>query len=243
MTYKEIVYIILDELKSASDDSFYTEDHVIFLTEKYRALLLKQKYADIKKIIPESNYQTICLDLIEIPAINGEPCEGGTYLRSKEKIPYIMEIGNPTVYPLDYYQGNITYVSRNRMKYVGHNRWLQNIIYASLGPDNYLYFKSSNPQFTQLEKVNMTGIFENPQEAFDLQCSDSDITCDILDMEFPLEESLVAPTIEYVLKSLLGASYRPKDDNNNANDDLSDLVSYIRRNAKSDLQKQIEGNA
>ena len=72
----------LDQLKLVSDDATYTVEHVLFLSNKYRSLLLKQSYSDIKKQIPESNYQTICLDLIEVPAISGEPCEGGNYLRS-----------------------------------------------------------------------------------------------------------------------------------------------------------------
>lgn len=33
--------MVLDELKTNSDDSFVTEDHVIFLLGKYRFLLLK----------------------------------------------------------------------------------------------------------------------------------------------------------------------------------------------------------
>lgn len=224
-TYKELVYMVLDELKSYSDDAVYTEDHVIFLLRNYRTFLLKQRYSDIKKQIPESNYQTICLDLIEVPAISGEPCEGGSYLRSKEKIPFLMKIGIPRVYPVDYYQGEITYVSRERMRYVGYNKYLQNIIYCSLGPDNYLYFKSFNPQYLYLEKVRMTGIFEDPEAASELQCPDEngDTTCDILDMEFPIEDALVPPMIELVVKELLGAEYRPKDETNDAKDDLSDV--------------------
>ena len=140
MTYREAIYLVLDEIKSLSDDALFTEDHVMFLLDKYRAFLLKQRYSDIKKQIPESNYQTICLDLIEVPAISGEPCEGGSYLRSRKKIPFLMKIGNPIVYPVDYYQGEITYVSRERMRHVGYNKYLKNIIYASIGPDNYLYF-------------------------------------------------------------------------------------------------------
>lgn len=127
-TYKELVYMVLDELKLYSDDAVYTEDHVILLLDKYRTFLIKQGYSDIKKQIPESNYQTICLDLIEVPAISGEPCEGGSYLRSKERIPYLMKIGTPMIYPVDYYQGEIAYVSRERMRYVGYNRYLHNII-------------------------------------------------------------------------------------------------------------------
>ena len=224
-TYKELVYMVLDELKLNSDDALYTEDHVIFLLKNYRAFLLKQKYADVKKQIPESNYQTICLDLVKVPAISGEPCEGGTYLRSKEKIPFLIKIGTPRVYPIDYYQGEITLVSRDRMRYVGYNKYLQNIIYTSISPDNYLYFKSANPQYLYLEKVKMTGVFEDVQAASELQCPDKDgnIVCDILDKVFPIEESLTAPMVELVVKELLGAEYRPKDEANDAKDGLSNI--------------------
>lgn len=225
-TYREIVYSVLDEIKSTNDDSFFTEDHVIFLLNKYRTFLIKQRYSDIKKQIPESNYQTICLDLMEVPAISGEPCEGGSYLRSKEKIPFLMKIGTPRVYPIDYYQGEITYVSRERMRYIGYNKYLQNIIYCSLGPDNYLYFKSFNPQYLYLEKVRMTGIFEDPKAASELQCpnENGDIVCDILDRDFPIESSLVPPMIELVVKELLGAEYRPKDEINDSKDGLSEVA-------------------
>lgn len=241
-TYRELTYMVLDELKSSSDDAQFTEDHIMFLLDNYRTFLLKQRYSDIKKHIPESNYQTICLDLIQVPAICGEPCERGTYLRSKEKVPFLMQIGTPRVYPTDYYQGEITYVSRDRMRYVGYNKYLQNIIYCSLGPDNYLYFKSSNPQYLYLEKVRFTGIFQNSIEASNMQCPDNsgETVCDPMDRVFPIEGALVPPLIELTVKELLGASYRPKDDINNAKDDLADLASFIRRNAKSNLQKALE---
>lgn len=243
MTYREIAYMCLDQLKVASDDSYYTIDHILFLISKIRALLLKQTYSNIKKEIPQSNYQTICLDLMQVPAITGEPCEGGTYLRSKEKVPSTMTIGTNIVYPIDFYQGtHITYVSRERMRYVGTNKWLKNVIYTSKGPDGYLYFKSSNPQFLYLKKVKMTGIFEDPDKAAELECdSNNNLECDVLDREFPLEEGLVASVIELVIKYLSGAVYRPKDQENDANDDLSDLVAFIRRNMKSEFQKSIEG--
>lgn len=226
MTYRELVYLILDEIKLNTDDAQFTEDHIVFLLNKYRAFILKQRYSDIKKYIPESNYQEICIDLIQTPAISGEPCEGGTYLRSKVKIPYLIKIGNPMLYPIDYYQGDITYISRERMRYVGHNKYLQNIIYASLGPDGYLYFKSSNPQYLYLEKVKMLGIFEDPKEAINLQCSGEEETksCDILDYTFPIEEALVPPIIELILKELVNAEYRPEDKQNNADDELSKVT-------------------
>lgn len=241
MTYRELVYICLDQLKVTSDDSYFTVEHILFLISKIRALILKQRYSDVRKEIPQSNYQTICLDLIQVPAITGEPCEGGAYLRSKEKIPSTMSIGTNIVYPVDFYQGtHITYVSRERMRYVGENRWLKNIIYASEGPDDYLYFKSNNPQFLHLEKVRMTGIFEDPDKAAELECESDDKQCDVLDREFPLEEGLVSTVMELTVKYLSGAVYRPKDQSNDANDNMSDLMTFIRRNMKSNFQKQIE---
>lgn len=225
MTYREIAYMCLDQLKIASDDSYYTVEHVIFLVSKVRALLLRQKYSDIKKEVLQSNYQTICLDLIQVPAIIGEPCEGGPYLRSREKVPSTISVGNTIVYPIDFYQGvHITYIDRERMRYVGENKWLKNIIYVSKGPDEYLYFKSSNPQYLYLEKVRMVGIFEDPEKALELECdTEENSSCDILDKKFPLEEGLIPQVIEMVVKYLSGSVYRPKDQENNASDDLSTL--------------------
>lgn len=227
MTYREVVYMCIDEIKGMSDDATYSEESVIFLINKYRMFLLKQRYSDIRKPIPESNYQTVCLDLVEIPAISGEACGNGSYLRSKRKVPFLSKIYNPEVYPTDFYQGEITYVSKERMKYVGMNKYLQNIIYCSLGPDNYLYFKSSNPQHKYLERVQVVGIFEDALAASELQCPDEngDIICDILDRTFPIEDSLVPPMIELVVKELLGAEYRPKDESNDAKDGLSEVAT------------------
>lgn len=74
-TYKELTYMVLDELKIVSDDSHFQEEHVLFLLDKYRAFLLAQRYKDIRKEIPESNYQTICVDLKQVNAIDGTPVQ------------------------------------------------------------------------------------------------------------------------------------------------------------------------
>lgn len=222
MTYNEVIYMVLDELKLSSDDSFYTKDHIIFLLVKYRSFLLKQRYSDIKKQIPDSDYQSICLDLIEVPAISGEPCEGSSYLRSKNKVPTTMMIGNPRVYPMDFYQGEITYISRDRMRYVGYNKFLRNIIYCSKAPDGYLYFKSWNPQFLYLEKVRFNAIFEDAKEASELACPEENGTiCKLEDKEFPIEDSLVPVLISLVVQELAGPRDANKDENNDANDNLS----------------------
>ena len=110
--------MVLDELKLISDDSHFREEHILFLLDKYRVFLLKQKYSDIRKEIPDSNYQTICIDLERANAINGLPCEGSDYLRSVKELPNIMQIGKQRISSMDFFQGNIAYINNERFKYV-----------------------------------------------------------------------------------------------------------------------------
>lgn len=232
-TYRQLVYMVLDELKGTTDDFTFTEDHVMFLLSKYRTFILKQRYADIKKSIPESNYQTLCFELIEVPAIAGVPCEGGTYLRTKSKVPFTMKIGSPKVYPVDYFQGsNITFISRERMKYVGYNKFMQNIIYCALGPDNYLYLQSSNPQFLYMENIRFTAVFEDAESASELECNKEGKICDTIDRLFPIEDALVPPLIELVVKELRQAEYSPADEQNNANDDLDNVAMVANKQSR-----------
>ena len=228
MLVKEIVYMCLDLAKAnTSDDSFWTEEHVVFLLKKYRSFLIKKEQDKEKSttdIASEFEYQQICLDLEKAAAIDGEPCTGGYYLRTTQKIPKILEGNEPRVYPIDFYQGiNISYIPRDRMRYVGTNKFLQNIIYVSLGPDLRLYLNSSNSQFLYLKKLRMSAVFEDFDNVSNYLCDDdgSSTACDVLDETFPMREYLVPTLIELVVKELVGSVYKPSDDKNNASDDLA----------------------
>ena len=228
MLVKEIVYSCLDLAKAhTSDDSFLTEEHVVFLLKKYRSFLLKKEQDKRKasmEITSEFEYQQICLDLEKTPAIDGEPCTGGYYLRTTQKIPKILEDNKPRVYPIDFYQGiNIAFIPRDRMRFVGTNKFLQNIIYVSLGPDMHLYLRSNNPQFLYLKKLRMSAVFEDFDEAAGLLCDDdgSSTACDVLDQEFPIRDYLVPTLIELVVQQLTGSEYKAVDNKNDADDNLS----------------------
>lgn len=230
MLVKELVYSVLDLCKAAtSDNNFFTEEHVIFLCKKYRAFLIKKEQDKEKAsqdVASAFETQQICLDLEKVPAIDGEPCTGGYYLRTTQPIPRILEGNIPRVYPIDYYQGtNISYVSRDKMRYVGSNPYMKNIIYSSIGPDLYLYLNSSNPQFLYLKKLRMSAIFEDFDAVSDLLC-DNDGTsqpCDVLDMEFPIRQYMVPTLIELVVNELSKGIILKEDETNNAKDDTPDL--------------------
>jgi hypothetical protein len=125
----------LDEIKAISDDSYFNEDHIVFLLNKYRVALLKKAYETTAATIPESNYQTVCVDLEQYDSLAGNICGNGRYLRSVQKIPYTLPFGKTKVYTSDYYSKEINFVSRDRMRYIGSNRYTKNNIYASIAPD------------------------------------------------------------------------------------------------------------
>ena len=226
-TFREIGYMIYDELKLSSDDSYFNIDHVYFLMNKWRSFILKQKYSDVKKEIPEQNFQVICLDI----DYNND-CITGDEVKSIQKLPDITNLGGTDLISditpkNDFFKGiEFSMVSRDRMKYVGHNKWLQRVIYFSLGPDRHLYLKSGDIDYTYLQGVSLTSIFDNPEDAVALSCDKEDLNeCDIYENEYPLEDGLIPLLIECVVKELTPAVYKPEDEDNNATDDLSNLTS------------------
>lgn len=220
-TYREIVYMVLDELKEHSDDAYYTEDHIIYLVNNIRAALLEKKYPTNKKDISPENYMELCVDLEEDSLIDGSPCSA-LILRSTRKIPMMLRVGYPKVYPLDYFSSrHITWVSMERFRYAAEgNKWLANIIYSTRGTDSHLYLRSMNPQFLHIRKARLYGVFSDPKEAYQYSCGD-DGACDILDKEFPLEGNLIQTCVQLTVAELAGQRYAPEDKANNAEDDLA----------------------
>lgn len=225
-TFREILYMIQDECKFDTDDSYYTQEHILFLMSRHRSSLFQQKYGNnnIKKQIPTSARQEICIELLKVNGNDITTCDSGLYLRSTKKIPDIMPYIKPALYTEDIYStiSNIDYVYYDRMRYVGENKYLKNIIYASISPDKYLYLKSQNPTFLNLQKIRMNAVFEDIDEAAKLSCESN---CDILDSRFPIEDSLVPLLIESVVKELVSKLQVPEDKQNNADDNQNEMTN------------------
>lgn len=216
-TYRELIYMCLDLIKGISDDFTYTEEHIMYLIDKYRATILKQRYGnDPKKYIPTANYSNIII-----------PISGN---KSDIELPSIMNIGIPRVtlfeedkdvYDLgDYYSISVEYVPRERFPFVGNNKFLKNIKYCTLDPMNRMLTKGFNEDVVLL----LTAVLETPiiEEGKDK-----------IDSLVPIEESLIPTLIQYIIKDLYPASQRPSDPQNNANDDISNLAQYLNSLLKS----------
>lgn len=227
-TYGEICYACLDLLKLRSDDAYYNEDHVLFLASNIRNYLLERKYGKSRnkpfQPVSDENKQRICIYLEQTDEIPGL-C-GPQWLRSTVKIPDTL-LDEPKVSVAnDLLHSMIQFIPAERMPYVGYNKWLHNIIYASKSEDGYLYMKSNNPQYIHLQKVIIDGVFSDVQAAAALSC-DGDgntVNCDLLDKDFPLEKALVTYCVEMVVQELIGSKFAPEDKQNNARDDFGEVA-------------------
>lgn len=283
-TYRELIYFCLDAIKAYSDDAIVTEEHVRFLLDKYRSYLLKQKYEkDPRRQVPDSNYQTIVLDMAQWGKLdettwsnhsqisknkesiqkeddlhfgslegadmqdlkkyegypdketrwNDDNLVKRTYLRSVQEIPNTMQLGISSCYIVDPFQATITIISKERLEFVGWNKFLKKIIYGAIGPDQRLYLKSENPEFPAIQKVVFRAVFEDVSSALEDEDSET-----FLNENFPLEEALIGPMLKMVIADLLGIVYRPADPLNNADDDMASISQFIRQNMKDRYAKQ-----
>ena len=231
-TFGEVIYMALDLLKERADDAYYTEEHMLFLANQVRAVLLNRKYSKSRNksfaAVSGENTQQICLTLAPAELLPGG-C-GGTWLRSDEEVPDTMDIYDATLATVSEMMFSpVTLIPAERMPYVGHNKWLLNIIYAAIASDNHLYLTSANSQFLFLKKVKMEAVFSDAAKAAEYECdSDGEAKCDILNAEFPLEAALIPSCIELMVQEIVGSKYVPEDKSNNAADDLTD-IRMVRR--------------
>ena len=233
MTYRELVYMALDALKIHSDDAKFTEDHVIFLLNKYRAYALQQKYSKTLEGVNNRNYQTI---QVSVKYLESSRLEGEYYARSDKNIPNILTIALPEVWRDEFRNEEYVYTTDKRLKYTGNNRFLKKTIYCSVSNENKLWIKSTNEEVKTMIKVFLYAVFSDPIEVYNFSTSSKDV----LDLDFPLEDVLVPSVLELVLKDLTNGIYKPTDTTNDAQDASSDLAGFLRRNMKSQFQKQID---
>lgn len=228
MTYREMVYIIIDLCKLQSDDTVYTEEHLVYLINKYRALILKREYSKKSNMIHSDNYQTICLDVERYKEFDDECSE--LLLRSTEPMPNTILDNSIKITTVDTLNSSLSYTTPERFQYITANPFTRNIIHTTKNYDNYVYLKSANPQFSHLKYIKVTAVFSDPSEAYDLDCSNND-ECDFMDKKLPLEDSLVSILQEALVKIIQPSSYMVEDTVNNASDDLQNSLNPNSRNA------------
>lgn len=222
-TYRDLIYMVLDELKINSDDSVWETDHIAFLLNKYRAFLLKQRYKDLKKDIPLPTYQQL---LVTMEGVTND--SDLSIATSTQTIPNIINFNGleleASVSPVindkvNYFTYDFNFITIDRFKYVGINKWINKCIYCAIDYSNKLLLKS-NSSITLPETVMINAILEDPRDIVNFM-NPEEIPDDTIDLPFPIEEAFIAPLLEMTIKEFGTANYLPDESKNNAADDFS----------------------
>ena len=195
-----------------SDDSRLTPRHIYNKLQTIRTLLITQKAAKKQKI-SQWNYQSLpCVELVkaqphECPCI---PPVGCTILRTKYELPKpLLDLNQHLIQSVTSVDGSVIYseVSWNAKKYKAASK------YTSTKPD---YFIRSGYLYLTHKKgpkiISIEGLFEDPVVAAAYTSYCGDYTCEgnecvecisPLDVEFPIESSMIDTLIEMALKELI----------------------------------------
>lgn len=238
-TYRDLIYIVLDKLKITSDDAIYKEEHIAYLLDKYRPLLLKQRFADIRKTISPNNYSIFTIEVEKGNGYDGSllgntvtHTSNGEIFSSTTNMPRLVGFNDDveeyrifnipqTGDDAPIFIGDFSIVSPERFKFVGENKWLRKFNYTTIGPDYKLYVKVKDENVELPTTLLIQAIVEDPKKEVHRILP---IVNDYLDMIYPLEEAITPLLLELVIKDLSGSLYKPKDNNNNADDDLSNIA-------------------
>ena len=237
-TFRELTYMVLDNLKISSKDSYYTEEHALFLLNEYRSYLLKQKYGNKKSSAPSQNTQRIKLELSEgfpfEPERQPGPFMKSDCVRSLIEVPHFFQWYDTSVYKDNTAMSSLTYISSERFKYVGENRFLPRIFYSAVLPDQKLYIRTNYIMaITELKEAWFDSVFQDAILTSELT-DESDL--DLLDRRFPLEDSLIPPLVQMTATALITSIYRPEDRVNNNADDLAGLAVKEQKQPLKDGQ-------
>lgn len=211
VTLNQITYDIMESIKGRlSDDDDFDIRQVEFWVKTQRAIWLRNEF-NKNHTIDENFIQDLgCLDL---ELVSDSSCCGITtdckILRTVEEIPVAIELNDRQAITrvgsvnmgIKMTQADFNFVSYNRAKYVGNDRYTKNQIYSFLFNKRiYIFSNGSSLQTNLLSKANVRGVFEDPTElrAF-TTCTGT--ACYTNESDYPINAWLVDYIKGYILKN------------------------------------------
>lgn len=218
-TKNHYIYDIIERLNSFSDDTELSVEHISFLIDETRALVIKQSYqgigTSIPRVIKQQINTTLTLDQEnEFNTLDKILC-------TEDALPTLIEssIINKylTVDNGSYKNLKFIRVPNERFPYVGNNKYLQNIVYYTLGVNNKLYFTGASSVYKLIEEARVFGVFLDPEDAWKLG-PDYDSSTKFNDTIYPIDADMWVKISDILIKLLIPKLQAPEDKINNADD-------------------------
>lgn len=214
MTLREIIYDIYEHLNIYTEDSDLSEEHLAFLVNTKRAMLVRQYISNLKKVMPKEAMQVLCLNL----EIDDDCLEDKKVLRSINKIPSTIDSTGRSnlanVYTSNFrFTKNLNIIDYYKLPFVDSIPYNTKQLYVAVDPESYLIVYNPSNLHLNMEQIEVEGLFEDPEAAYEMSC-DSDTQCDFLDADYPVELSMVDQIRNLILQDLMVKYNIPKDEIN-----------------------------
>lgn len=233
MKLNELVYDIREKLSLYSDDSSFSDEHIIFNINNIRSVILKSQMNSFNQVISPVTQQTLCLEL-ELTS----PYECGIHYGCEQIVRTVRPIPTPikhylglaltSVRTVNMLSQPITKIEQHSISFISPSRGRnKNSIYYFVGSDMHIYLVSSSNMINLLDCISVTGVFTNPLElesyskCCDCEGSNDENKCyDYLESEYPMDNTHADDLTSLVIEKLLIKTQALKDTVNDAKDEV-----------------------
>ena len=217
----ELVYDVIEAVRAYSDDSELDERYIIYLYNIKRAKYLRQDLNNYLKTVDNSIQQTLCLgmELVDATECSVE-YDCSKILKSKQPLPKPIDLHSKVaitkVKPATKLGLPFNFISKDKAPYIEHAPFSR-AIYSFIDVDNHIYVYSKAEDYTFLECLTVTGVFEDPLSLSEYSTccnceSSTDNTCyNIDESEYPLQPHYIDLIRDEIIRDLLRTSQVPED--------------------------------
>lgn len=223
MKYTEVVYSIRERIRQLADDSDVDNREIIFHVNQQRALFYRNQYNQRNRTVDEEIKQLLRFEMAQDSIEECGESKNCYIIKSVKPLPATIELHHrnaifkitstsKTAVPF-------SIVSWNEFPYQGLGKYSQNELFATVGPDNHIYIKSSNKLIKFVESILVTAILENPLDIENYTpCPNGETCFDLDSFEYPIKGYAYAYIQDKVVNIFVNKLQVPQDEENDSED-------------------------
>ena len=224
----ELVYDVIEAVKAFSDDSELEERYIIYLYNIKRAKYLRQDLNNYLRTVDNSVQQTLCLDMELVDATDcSVDYSCSKILKSVKPLPKPIDLHSKVaiskVKPVTKLGIPFNFISKDKAPYI-ENAPFNKALYAFIDVDNHIYVYSKAEEYSLVECLSVTGVFENPLDLIGYfnccGCEENETTTcyNIDESEYPLQPHYIDVIREEIIRDILRTKQIPEDKVNDSTD-------------------------
>jgi len=222
MTLNKIIYDVKESIRQYVDDSTIDDRYILYLINNKRSKYIRQDLNNYNKSPDDSIKQSVCLTLQKTTANEcGLELDCDIIYRSMDPIPTPIDLHTKPaitrIAPVNIISKPFTFTTRERASNHMESRF-NNIPAAFLHTDSHVYIVGADNALRLLNKINVTGVFEDPMELAKYKNKDGDPCFDEDNYNYPIQPRYLDVITTEIAQQLIGSKTIPTDNTNDSKD-------------------------